>query len=71
MGSKNSSDLSSRVKVFSSIGNSYVGFDCPFCSCLFLTEHDLASHLKAFSDVGEAHKDAVRRLHEFVEEFGS
>lgn len=46
-------------------------FNCPFCSCLFFTEHDLALHLRAFSDVGEAHKDAVRRPHEFIEEFGS
>jgi hypothetical protein len=46
-------------------------FDCPFCSCFFFNEHDLALHLKAFSDKGEAHKNAVRRLHEFVEAFGS
>lgn len=46
-------------------------FDCPFCSCFFFTEHDLALHLKTFSDKGEAHKNAVRRLHEFVEDFGS
>jgi hypothetical protein len=48
-----------------------VSFNCPFCDCFFLTEHDLALHLKAFSDIGVAHKDAVKRLHEFVEEFGS
>ena len=47
-------------------------FDCPFgCGCFFFTAHDLALHLTAFSDKGEAHKDAVRRLHEFVEEVGS
>ena len=46
-------------------------FDCPFCSCFFFTEHDLALHLESFSDKGEVHKKAVERLHEFVEEFGS
>ena len=48
-----------------------VSFDCPFCDCFFFTAHDLALHLSAFSDKGQAHKDAVKRLHEFVEEFGS
>lgn len=46
-------------------------FDCPFCDCIFFSEHDLALHLKAFSDVGDAHKDAVRLLHAFIEEFGT
>jgi len=46
-------------------------FDCPFCSCFFFTEYDLALHLESFSDKGEAHKNAVRLLHEFVEESGS
>ena len=46
-------------------------FDCPFCDCIFFSEHDLALHLKAFSDVGDAHKDAFRRLHVFIEECGT
>lgn len=46
-------------------------YDCPFCSCFFFTEHDLVLHLKAFSDVGETHKDCFRRFHEFIEEVGS
>jgi hypothetical protein len=46
-------------------------FDCPFCSCYFFTEHDLALHLNAFSDKGEAHKEAFQRLHVFVEEHGT
>jgi hypothetical protein len=31
----------------------------------------LALHLESFSDEGEAHKNAVERLNEFVEKFGS
>jgi len=46
-------------------------FDCPFCNCLFFTAHDLALHLKAFADKSAAHKEAFKRLHEFVEEFGT
>jgi hypothetical protein len=46
-------------------------FACPFCSCFFFTDYDLALHLESFSDKGEAHKNDVGRLHEFVEEFGS
>jgi isopenicillin N synthase-like dioxygenase len=45
--------------------------DCPFCNCFFFTEHDLALHLNAFADKEEAHKEAVQRLHAFVEEFGT
>ena len=46
-------------------------FNCPFCNNIFLTPNDLVRHLKAFSDKGEAHKDAVRRLHLFIEEVGT
>lgn len=46
-------------------------FNCPFCSCFFFTEHDLALHLKAFNDKGEAHRECVRRFHAFVEDVGS
>jgi len=46
-------------------------FACPFCSCFFFTEHDLALHLKAFSDVGEAHSDCFIRFHQFIEEVGT
>ena len=46
-------------------------FDCPFCSCFFFTAHDLALHLNAFSDKGQAHKEAFKLFHEFVQKYGS
>jgi len=41
-------------------------FSCPSCPCFFFTESDLAVHLNTFSDTGEAHKDAFRRLHSLL-----
>jgi hypothetical protein len=48
-----------------------VGFlDCPYCSCTFLSKHDLDLHVACFGEKAVAHKRSVKREHNFLELFG-
>lgn len=40
---------------------------CPFCDCVFLTEHDLRVHLDCFGRKAVLHKRNFNRVHFDVE----
>jgi len=42
-------------------------FSCPFCSCEFCSEADLASHLACFSKKVDIHRRLMRHAHYDIE----
>ena len=47
---------------------SHVFFQCPYCPCMFCSQHDLDLHLKAFGDY--AHRDLWYSVHVVLEADG-
>lgn len=43
-------------------------FKCPYCPCMFASQHDLDLHLKAFGDY--SHRDYWYSVHVVLEEDG-
>jgi hypothetical protein len=45
--------------------DSSIFFKCPYCPCIFVSQHDLDLHLKAFGDY--AHRDLWYSVHVVLE----